>query len=60
MRKRALIEDDQELATRIGVSPATVSRVFSGKMPPSNRFIGGSLKTFGHAWFYELFKIVED
>jgi transcriptional regulator with XRE-family HTH domain len=58
--KRAIIEDDQELARRIGVDGATVYRVLKGKNAPSARFIAGALQTFGHSWFNELFRIVED
>jgi transcriptional regulator with XRE-family HTH domain len=58
-RKRAFIDDDQDLAKGIGLSAATVSRVLSGEVKPSNQFIAGLLKLFGHAWFNELFKVVD-
>lgn len=60
MRKKARIEDDQELATCIGVSKSTVSRVLTGKLAPSNQFIAGTLRAFGVAWFHELFKVVDE
>jgi len=58
--KRAIIEDNQELARRIGVDGATIHRILKGQNAPSARFIAGALQTFGHSWFLELFKIVED
>lgn len=57
-RKRAFIDEDQALAAGIGMSGATVSRVLSGELKPSNQFIAGTLKMFGHIWFNELFQVV--
>lgn len=58
-RKKAFIDEDQGFAAQIGMSPSAVSRVLSGEQHPSNPFIGGTLKLFGHAWFNELFKVVD-
>lgn len=54
-RKKTFIDEDQDFAKRIGMSPSAVSRVLSGEQRPSNPFIGGTLKLFGPAWFSELF-----
>lgn len=57
-RKKAFIDQDQDLAERIGVSPATVSRVLAGKSKPEAPFVAGALQLFGDIWFNELFRSV--
>lgn len=60
LRARAGVIDDKDLANRMSINPGTLHRVLSGKSDPGNRFIGGALQTFGHAWFNELFIVVSD
>lgn len=51
---------DVALATKMGMSAATVSRVLSDEQPPSTQFIARLLKAFGHAVpFQDLFEVVE-
>lgn len=45
-RKAENIDTDAELARRMGVDPATVSRVLAGHNGPSARFIGGLRRAF--------------
>lgn len=45
-REREGIETDAELARRMGVDPATVSRVLAGRNGPSGRFIAGLRSAF--------------
>lgn len=60
IRKLAKIEHDKELADRIGVDAATVSRVLTGKSAPGPRFIAGLIDAFGTEWFTDLFVVVPD
>jgi hypothetical protein len=58
-RRRLGIDTDRELARRMGMNVATVSRALSGKAAPGRRFIAAALKLFGVAWFSELFNVVD-
>lgn len=60
MRRKFGIEDDAELGRRMKVDKGTMSRVMSGKNAPSAKFIAGALRTFGDAWFAELFDVVDE
>lgn len=40
------ITSDAELARRMGVDPATVSRVLAGRNGPSTRFVAGLQRAF--------------
>lgn len=54
------ITTGQELAQRIGVHPAQVSRVLAGGSAPGARFIAGLLEVFGKDSFAALFDIAPD
>lgn len=45
-RKAEGITSDAELARRMGVDPATVSRVLAGRNGPSTRFMAGLQRAF--------------
>lgn len=45
-RKAEGITSDAELARRMGVNPATVSRVLAGRNGPSTRFVAGLQRAF--------------
>jgi transcriptional regulator with XRE-family HTH domain len=60
IRKLAKIETDKDLAERIDVDAATVSRVLSGKQAPGPKFIAGLVEAFGKEWFSDLFDVVPD
>lgn len=47
-------------ATRLGVDPATVSRVTRGLAAPGERFIAGCLKAFPELDFEDLFVVTTD
>lgn len=47
LRRKHLIEFDYQLAQRIGVDAATVSRVLAGTDGPGPKFIAGCAKAFG-------------
>jgi hypothetical protein len=53
------IESERDLARRMGMNHATVSRALSGQAAPGRRFIAASLKLFGHGWFGELFTVID-
>ncbi|SFA43200.1 hypothetical protein SAMN05444374_102394 [Rhodococcoides kroppenstedtii] len=59
LRRYADITTDGELAARIGVDPATVSRILSGKCAPGTKFIAGVLTEFGSDAFGEVFVVVD-
>jgi transcriptional regulator with XRE-family HTH domain len=48
-RKLAQITTDDELARRMGVDPATVSRVLRGLQAPGGKFIAALVATFAFA-----------
>lgn len=58
LRKLAKIDLDADLAARIGVDPATVSRVLGGRSAPGPKFIAGLLSEFGNEWFEDLFSVI--
>jgi transcriptional regulator with XRE-family HTH domain len=60
IRKLAKIDTDKQLAEKIGLDPATVSRVLTGKSAPGPRFIAGLIDAFGIEWFADLFAVVPD
>jgi transcriptional regulator with XRE-family HTH domain len=60
LRRYAEITTDGQLAERIGVDPATVSRILSGKCLPGTKFIAGVLAEFGRDCFADIFVIVAD
>lgn len=60
LRKKTGLHSDQQLANRIGIDPATLSRVLNGKSEPGQKFLAGVLQAFGHRWFTELFQVVDD
>jgi transcriptional regulator with XRE-family HTH domain len=60
LRKKTGLDSDQQLAQRIGIDPATLSRVLNGKSEPGQKFLAGVLQAFGHRWFTELFQVVDD
>ena len=58
-RKVHRIETDDQLAKKVGVSKATVSRVLAGQRLPTNQFIAGILRTFDAVHFHELFNLAD-
>lgn len=60
LRRWSDITTDCELAARIGVDPATVSRVLSGKCSPGTKFIAGVVAEFGSDRFGDLFVVAPD
>lgn len=59
LRRYANITTDGQLAARIGVDPATVSRILSGKCLPGTKFIAGVLAEFGSDRFDDVFVITD-
>jgi transcriptional regulator with XRE-family HTH domain len=53
------VATNDELAARIGVSPATMSRVLAGKSEPGKKFMECVIKNLGYNWFAELIEVVE-
>lgn len=60
IRRWSGIATDSELAARIGVDPATVHRVLTGKSAPGPKFIAGLLAEFGTDAFQDLFEVAPD
>ena len=60
LRRFAHITTDGQLAERIGVDPATVSRILSGKCAPGTIFIAGLLSEFGTDRFDDVFVVTDD
>jgi transcriptional regulator with XRE-family HTH domain len=58
-QRRLGIETERDLAKRMGMDAATVSRALSGKARPGRRFIAASLRLFGEGWFNALFKVID-
>lgn len=56
-RRGAALATDSQLARFIGVDPATVSRVISGRSAPGTKFIAGMVRAFGTEAFGDLFTI---
>lgn len=56
-RRGAALSTDSQLARFIGVDPATVSRVISGRSAPGTKFIAGMVRAFGIDAFGDLFII---
>lgn len=54
------IKTDDDLATRMKVNPATVSRTRGGKCAPGAKFIAGLLDVFGTECFVDLFVVAPD
>jgi transcriptional regulator with XRE-family HTH domain len=59
LRRKQGIYSDQDLAKRLGVDIATVSRVMAGKAAPGRKFIACALRYFGVAQFTELFTVTD-
>lgn len=53
--ERARLTTNSSVARHMGIDPATLSRVLSGKASPGAKFVTGALRTFGFAWFEEIF-----
>lgn len=51
---------NRQLARRLGVTEATISRVLRGKTEPGNRVIAAFLLHFGSGNFHQLFTVVSD
>lgn len=60
VRRLTGITYDHQLAERIRVDAATVSRVLTGKSAPGPRFIAGCIEAFGADCFTDLFVITPD
>jgi DNA-binding XRE family transcriptional regulator len=58
LRRANGIQTEAELARIIGVSPATLWRVTTGEVNPSNGFIARVLLAFPHASMSTLFEVV--
>lgn len=59
-RRDASLSTDSQLARFIGVDPATVSRVISGRSAPGTKFIAGMVRAFGSDAFADLFAIRDE
>jgi transcriptional regulator with XRE-family HTH domain len=59
LRRAHGIQTEAELARIIGVSPATLWRVTTGEVKPSNGFIARVLIAFPHASMSTLFEVVK-
>lgn len=61
LRQRCGVASDRDVADLLGVDPAQVSRVLSGKHPPGNRFIAGVVDRCGLKFAFEhVFQILPD
>lgn len=61
IRKECNVAQDRELAKYLGVHPAQVSRVLSGKTSPGNRFIAGVIDRCGLEFaFTKVFTVQPD
>lgn len=60
MRRLAGIETDAALAERMGVDPATVSRVLKGKNAPGPKFMAALVSCFPGFDLDDLFEVVTD
>lgn len=59
-RTRDGLAKDQDLAARMGISAATVSRVLNGKGKPGPTFIGSLVAAFPGTSIDELFEVRPD
>lgn len=59
-RKLAGITTDDALARRMGVDPATVSRVLRGKQEPGSKFIAALVAAFPGMDLDDLFEVVTE
>lgn len=57
-RTLAGIKTDDALAKRMGVDPATVSRVLRGKQEPGGKFIGALVGAFPGLDLDDLFEVI--
>ena len=60
MRRLAGIQTDAALAERMGVDPATVSRVLKGKNSPGPKFMAALVSCFPGFDLDDLFEVIED
>ena len=60
MRRLAGIETDAALAERMGVDPATVSRVLKGRNAPGPKFMAALVSCFPGFDLDDLFEVVTD
>ena len=60
MRRLAGIQTDAALAERMGVDPATVSRVLKGKNSPGPKFMAALVSCFPGFDLDDLFEVVAD
>lgn len=61
IRQRCGVTLNKDLAEHLGIHPAQVSRVLSGKHPPGNRFIAGVVDLCGLEFAFEhVFQIIPD
>ena len=60
MRRLAGIQTDAALAERMGVDPATVSRVLKGKNSPGPKFMAALVSCFPGFDLDDLFEVVTD
>ncbi len=61
LRERCGVAHDRDIAQRLSVDPAQVSRVLSGKHPPGNRFVAGVIDRCGLEFAFEhVFQVVPD
>lgn len=58
LRRSAGIKSEAELARRIGVDPATLYRLSTGKSKPSNEFLAGLKMAFPIVPLDDLLKVV--
>ena len=60
MRRLAGIQTDAALAERMGVDPATVSRVLKGRNAPGPKFMAALVSAFPGFDLDDLFEVVTD
>ena len=59
-RRLAGIKTDKDLAQRLGMDPASISRVLNGTQAPGATFIASICDYFGKDLFGDLFDVVSD
>ena len=59
-RRLAGIKTDKDLARRLGMDPASISRVLNDRQAPGATFIASVCLEFGKEWFADLFDVSDD
>ena len=59
-RRLADIKTDKDLAQRLGMDPASISRILNGTQAPGATFIASICDVFGKDLFADLFDVASD